>query len=274
MAAHRHTVVLVTGASSGIGRATAAILAEAGFKVYGSARSPAQVEGIAGVTMLPLDVREDASVRDCMARVEQESGPVDALVNNAGVTLFGACEEISMEEAKALFETNFFGVVRMTHAVLPHMRARRRGSIVNIGSIAGFLPTPFETYYGAAKHAIEGYSESLSYEVGPFGISVSIVEPGFIRTSMDRNFAAARVQIDDYRAFRNTVVESTNASIRKGADPSVVGQIVLRALKARRPKLRYLAGRDALGMRMARSLVPGWIFAKGVRAEFGLRRLP
>jgi NAD(P)-dependent dehydrogenase (short-subunit alcohol dehydrogenase family) len=264
-------VVLVTGVSSGIGRATAKIAAAAGHTVYGTSRRPDEAKPLEAVKILAMDVRDDDSVRRGMASVHDEAGRIDVLVNNAGVTLFGAVEEIQIDEAKALFETNFFGVVRTTHAVLPGMRARGSGHIITVGSMAGFLPTPFETMYGASKHALECYSESLSYEVGPLGIAVSLIEPGFIRTAMDRNYTEARDRIDHYAAVRQKVIDSASASTRKGADPEMVGRIILRAMESAKPKLRYLAGRDAVGARLARSLVPPPLFALGVRAELRVK---
>jgi len=264
-------VILVTGVSSGIGRATAQVLAQAGHIVYGTSRRVDTLTPIDGVKPLSLDVRDDASVKQCIAAVHAEAGRLDVLVNNAGVTVFGAVEELTIEEAYALFETNFFGVVRTSLAALPIMRAQGAGRIINVGSIAGFLPTPFETMYGASKHAIEGFSESLHYEVEPFGVQVVIIEPGFIRTAMDRNYLEAAARIEAYSAVRRKVIEATNESTRKGADPEMVGRIILRAIRAKRPKLRYLAGWDALGTRLARSVVPPSFFALGVRAELRLR---
>ena len=264
-------VILVTGASEGIGLATVQFLAAEGFQVYGTSRRPEKAGAIDGAKFLSMDVREDESVRLAVSRISEEAGGIDVLVNNAGVTCFGAVEEFSMTEAKDLFETNFFGVMRTTLAVLPQMRERGSGRIINVGSIAGFLPTPFETLYGASKHALEGFSESLRYEVGQFGIRVSLIEPGFIRTSMDRNCGEAARRIESYAKHRKAVMEDGNRSIQKGAPPELVARIVLQSIRSRNPKLRYLAGWDAIGLRLARSLVPPPIFSMGVQAEFGLK---
>jgi short-subunit dehydrogenase len=175
--------VLVTGASSGIGRATARLLAERGFTVFGTARKPSPPDEGAksGVTMVALDVRSDESVRACVEQVVAKAGRLDVLVNNAGYSLTGAAEETSVEEAKAQLETNFFGAVRMVNAVLPGMRKAEAGKIINISSLAGSTAIPYSGFYSASKFALEGYSESLWYEVRPFGISVSLVEP-FVHT--------------------------------------------------------------------------------------------
>ncbi len=265
-------VVLVTGVSSGIGRATAELLAQQGYHVFGTSRRVEGMEPIAGVEALELDVRDGESVTRCIASVQKKAGRLDVLVNNAGITMFGAVEELCIEEAMALFETNFFGVVRTSLAALPIMRAQGFGRIINVGSIAGFLPTPFETMYGASKHAIEGFSESLNYEVEPFGISVSIIQPGFVRTAMDRNYTEAAAHLDAYAAIRQQAMETANAATRKGADPDMVARIILRAIRSTSPKLRYLAGWDAFGTRLARSVVPPGLFAMGVRAELKLRK--
>ncbi|HEY2342532.1 MAG TPA: oxidoreductase [Chthoniobacteraceae bacterium] len=264
-------VVLITGVSSGIGRATAQIAAAAGHTVYGTSRKPDSVEPIPGLKIIAMDVRDDDSVQKGIATVRETEGRIDVLVNNAGITLFGAVEETAIDEAKALFETNFFGVVRTTHAVLPEMRARGSGHVIIVGSMAGFLPTPFETMYGASKHALECYAESLSYEVEPFGIAVSLLEPGFVRTAMDRNYTEAQARIDAYAKVREKAVNTANSATRKGADPERVGRIILRAMNSAKPKLRYLAGWDAVGTRLARSLVPPPLFAMGVRAEVRIK---
>ena len=149
-------VVLLTGGSSGIGRATATLLAHNGCHVYGTARRPERVEPIAGVNFISLDVCDDKSVETCVATVLGKEGRIDTLINNAGVLLYGANEENSIEEAKALFETNFFGALRVTKAVLPTMRQAGSGHVINIGSVSGFVPTPFEGMYCASKRALEG----------------------------------------------------------------------------------------------------------------------
>src|SRR5713101_6824654 len=177
-------VALVTGVSSGIGRATATLLAVRGFRVFGTMRRPSETNGRPGdVEVVPLDVRDEESVRSCLRTVLDQAGRIDALVNNAGYALIGALEETSIEDARDLFETNFFGVLRVTQALLPIMRGQQHGRIVNIGSVVGFLPEPYQGIYSASKHALEGYSESLDHEVRQFGIRVSVIEPGFMRTN-------------------------------------------------------------------------------------------
>src|SRR4029434_7940405 len=177
MAKSKGKITLVTGASSGIGEATAKRLAKAGYKVYGTSRRGAQ-SGQLPFAMLPLDVTSDESVAAAVNELIRLEGRIDLLVNNAGFGVAsGGAEESSIEQARSIFETNFFGLVRMTRAVLPHMRRRGSGRIINIGSVLGFLPMPYGALYAATKHAVEGYSESLDHELRTRGIRVSIIEP-------------------------------------------------------------------------------------------------
>jgi short-subunit dehydrogenase len=175
-------VALVTGASSGIGFATATLLASNGFRTFGTSRTPGLHKGPAGVEMLELDVASDDSARALVEAVDARAGPIEVLVNNAGYGLFGAIEETSLVEARAQFETNFWGAVRITAHVLPGMRERRSGRIINISSVLGFMAIPFHAYYVAAKHALEGYSEALSLELRPFGVHVALIEPAYTRS--------------------------------------------------------------------------------------------
>src|SRR6476660_1719975 len=165
MASGTDRVALVTGASAGIGETAARAMLGAGFTVYGTSRKGASGQERDGVVLLPLDVTDDGSVAGAVREVLERSGRIDVLVNNAGVGIAGAAEESSIEQARALFETNVFGAIRMTRAVLPHMREQGSGRIINVSSVLGFLPAPFMALYAASKHAIEGYSESLDHEV-------------------------------------------------------------------------------------------------------------
>src|SRR6059058_2379651 len=179
MKAETHRVALVTGASSGIGEAAARALVGAGFTVYGTSRRATPGEKRGEVVFLPLDVTDDASVAGAVREVLHRSGRIDVLVNNAGLGVSGAAEESSIDQARALFETNLFGSIRTTRAVLPHMREQGNGRIINVSSVLGFMPAPFMALYAATKHAIEGYSESLDHEVREHGIRVLLVEPAY-----------------------------------------------------------------------------------------------
>jgi NAD(P)-dependent dehydrogenase (short-subunit alcohol dehydrogenase family) len=190
---------IVTGASSGIGEATAERLAKAGYAVYGTSRRGAGA-GPRSFHMLPLDVTSDASVEAAVSEVIRLQGRIDLLVNNAGFGVAPAgAEESSLAQARSIFETNFFGVVRMTRAVVPHMRRQGNGRIINIGSVLGFLPMPYGALYAPTKHAIEGYSESLDHELRTRGIRVSVIEPAYTKTQFDANFLEPDSKLDEYR---------------------------------------------------------------------------
>src|SRR5438874_5819735 len=195
-------IALVTGAASGIGEATATRLAMAGYKVYGTSRRAA-LAGRRLFEMLPLDVTSDESVEAVVRDVLRSDGRIDVLVNNAGFSIAPAgAEESSIEQARSIFDTNFFGIVRMTRAVVPHMRHQGGGRIINIGSVLGFLPAPYMALYAATKHAVEGYSESLDHELRTKGIRVSVIEPAYTRTQFDAHLLEADSKLDEYRDIR------------------------------------------------------------------------
>src|SRR5690349_7889041 len=171
-------VVLITGASSGVGQSTAQLLSQKGYRVFGTSRNPSR--GESAIEMVPLDVRNDDSVTTCVKSVLDKAGHIGVLINNAGYELSGALEETSLEEARSQFDTNFFGVVRMIKAVLPSMRERRQGRIINVGSFSGVSAIPFMGMYSASKFALEGYSDALRMEVAPFNIHVSLTEAAFL----------------------------------------------------------------------------------------------
>src|SRR5256714_73606 len=187
MAVETGRVAVVTGASSGIGEAAAQELVGAGFTVYGTSRKAAVGEERDGVVFVPLDVTDDESVADALREVLDRSGRIDVLVNNAGLGIAGAAEESSIEQARKLFDTNLFGSIRMTRAVLPHMREQGSGRVINISSVLGLIPAPFGALYAATKHAVEGYSESLDHEVREFGGRGLLVEPAYTRPAFDAN---------------------------------------------------------------------------------------
>src|SRR5213593_3355698 len=180
----KNKITLVTGVSSGIGREIAQLLAERGARVFGTVRNPRSASSIHGVELVSMDVTEDASVNAAVHSIEQKAGPVQLLVNNAGYSFMGALEETSIEEARQQFETNLFGVLRVTNSILPGMRQQGFGRIVNISSVLGFLPAPYMGIYTATKHALEGYTETLDHEVRHFGIRALLVEPSFTKTSL------------------------------------------------------------------------------------------
>jgi NAD(P)-dependent dehydrogenase (short-subunit alcohol dehydrogenase family) len=270
MAKLRNRVVLVTGASSGIGEATAQRLAAAGYKVYGTSRRGAQA-GKRSFEMLPLDVTSDESVQAVVSDVMRREGVIDVLVNNAGFGVApGGAEESSIEQARSIFETNFFGLIRMTRAVVPHMRAKGRGRIINIGSVLGFLPMPYGALYSATKHAVEGYSESLDHELRTRGIRVSVIEPAYTKTPFDANFMEPDAKLDAYREARAGMIKRVAEVMATAELPGVVADTVLKAANAARPKVRYPAGRLANRLRLLRRFAPAGVVDAGIRRDLRL----
>jgi len=216
-------------------------------------------------------VTSDRSVEAVVAEVVRRAGRIDVLVNNAGFGVAPAgAEESSTEQARAIFDTNFFGLVRMTRAVLPHMRQQGAGRILNIGSVLGFLPMPYGALYAATKHAVEGYSESLDHELRTRGIRVSVIEPAYTKTSFDANFAEPDAALEEYREIRAAVKRRVQEVMATADAPSVVADVVLRAATAARPKLRYTAGGIAGRLRFLRWFLPVGMMDAGVRRDLRL----
>ena len=269
----KQSIALVTGASSGIGEITAERLASAGYKVYGTSRRGAQA-GRRPFAMLPLDVTSDESVEAVVREVMRLEGRIDLLVNNAGFGVAPAgAEESSIEQAQAIFDTNFFGIVRMTRAVVPHMRYQGSGRIINIGSVFGFLPMPYMALYAATKHAIEGYSESLDHELRTRGIRVSVIEPANTNTQFDANLLEPDSKLDEYREVRAALAKKMKEFVAAGDKPGVVADAVLRAAFAALPKLRYTAGGRASGLQFLRRFAPARLVDAGIRKDLQLDAL-
>ncbi len=263
-------VALVTGASSGIGQATAQLLAKAGYKVYGTSRRGGDASA-RSFEMLPLDVTNDESVDAAVQKLMQLEGRIDLLVNNAGFGVAPAgAEESSIEQARSIFDTNFFGIVRMTRAVVPQMRRQGAGRIINIGSVLGFLPMPYGALYAATKHAIEGYSESLDHELRTRGIRVSVIEPAYTKTPFDANFLEPDAKLDEYREVRAAVNQRVKEVMATAELPGVVADVVLKAASAARPKLRYTAGGLASRLRLLRRFAPAGLVDAGIRRDLRL----
>lgn len=263
-------VALVTGASSGIGKATAERLASGGYTVYGTSRRGAQ-SGQQSFATLALDVTSDASVEALVREVIRLESRIDLLVNNAGFGVApAAAEESSIEQAQAIFDTNFMGIVRMTRAVVPHMRRQGAGRIINIGSVLGLLPMPYAALYAATKHAVEGYSESLDHELRTRGIRVSIIEPAYTKTQFDANFVEPDARLDEYAEIRASLAVTVKKVMADADPPSVVADVVLKAASAVRPKLRYTAGRRAARLRLLRRFAPAAALDAGIRKDLGL----
>ncbi|EEA04385.1 short-chain dehydrogenase/reductase SDR [Burkholderia sp. H160] len=263
-------IAVVTGASSGIGEATASLLSKAGYKVYGTSRRSAQA-GQRTFEMLSLDVTSDASVDAAVEEVLRLHGRIDLLVNNAGFGVAPAgAEESSLDQARTIFDTNFFGIVRMTRAVLPHMRQQGRGRIINIGSVLGFLPMPYMALYAATKHAVAAYSESLDHELRTMGIRVSVIEPAYIKTAFDTNLMAPDAPLDAYRDVRAAVEQRVKEVVQSADGPEVVAETVLQAALAARPRLRYAAGGLAGRLRLLSRFAPAGLVDAGIRKDLRL----
>jgi NAD(P)-dependent dehydrogenase (short-subunit alcohol dehydrogenase family) len=245
MATAEAKVVLVTGASSGIGRACAEHLASSGYRVFGAQRRvPAAGAGPAGAEMIAMDVDDDRSVEDGIGAVCARAGRIDAVVNNAGSAWMGSVEDTSIAEARAQLETNFFGALRVCRAVLPTMRAQGGGYIVNISSLAGVLGLPFSGLYSASKFALEGMSESLRHEARRFGVKVVLIEPGDFRTQLAtvRRQTAASQTSDVYRDAFARFKAQQDKDEAAAPTPEPVARLVARVLETASPRLRYTVG--------------------------------
>jgi NAD(P)-dependent dehydrogenase (short-subunit alcohol dehydrogenase family) len=258
-------VALVTGASSGIGKAAALALADAGFQVVGTSRNSSRLTPPHGVTFLDLDVASDESVTTVVQQVIERFGRLDVLVNNAGTGAAGAAEESSVAQAQRLFDINVFGVIRMTKAVLPHMRAQGAGRIINISSVLGLVPGPYMAVYAATKHAVEGYSESVDHEVREHGVRVLLVEPAYTKTGFDANAVQADAPLPIYTQQRQVFDRVLASAMEGGDEPATVAKVIVTAATDPTPKLRYTAGPRAGRVSTLRRIVPARAFDKQIR---------
>jgi NAD(P)-dependent dehydrogenase (short-subunit alcohol dehydrogenase family) len=233
-------VILITGASSGFGHAIATPLAAQGHRVFGTARSPRTAATVC-FTTLPLDVTQDESVQACVSQVIGAAGRIDVLINNAGIGIAGAIEDTTPAEAQLQFDTNFFGLHRVCRAVLPNLRAQRAGTIINVSSLAGRISVPFQGFYSATKFAIEAYTEALRMEVRPFGISVSMIEPGDFATSFtaNRRMTKETQPASAYYEPATRAIATMARDEQGNRDLSPVVAAVETILRSRRPALRY-----------------------------------
>jgi NAD(P)-dependent dehydrogenase (short-subunit alcohol dehydrogenase family) len=274
-------IALITGSSSGIGLATSLYLARRGYTVWATMRNlekASELRKIIESERLPielaqLDVCDDSSVKETIMQILQKSGRIDVLVNNAGYGLRGAIEEVSLDEWKRQFETNFFGVIRVTQAVLPQMRAQRSGAIVNISSVLGRMAIPFSGPYTASKFALEGLTETLRYELAPWNIKVVLIEPGFIATNFQQNAQLAQAsqsQDSPYALFKQASGRRVQRNIYRAAPPERVAETIYRAITHPRPKLRYAVGRDARLVLPLRRFLPEGLFERILKRQLGL----
>ncbi|KVD76046.1 short-chain dehydrogenase [Burkholderia sp. ABCPW 14] len=262
-------VALVTGASSGMGKAFAKALLAEGMTVYAAARRVEQMADLValGATVLKMDVTREADLRAAVERIEREAHGADVLINNAGFGMFGAMEETRIDDARYQFEVNLFGMARLTQLLLPSMRAKRAGRIVNISSMGGKIYSPLGSWYHATKHAVEGWSDCLRLELQPFGIDVVIVEPGAIVTEFGDVMLAPMLERSGngpYAKMAAAVATATKMLYQdaRGSDPQVIVDLIVRAVRARRPRTRYVAGRFARPTMFARKWLGDRIFDK------------
>lgn len=233
--------ILITGASSGIGKPTAQLFVEKAFLVFGTSRQ--QRENEDGIEMLKLNVRSDESVQRCVKEVLNRSGRIEVFVNIAGIMNQGTfAEETSIEEARAVFEINLFGVVRMTDTVLPGMRVRAQGRIINVGALAAWMGDPGEAFSAASKHALAGHTEALRHEVWPLGAHISLMEPGAFKTNIYRESSMDESAIADYDEARRAVRNILRKAALKGDDPREVARLILEIANASQARLRYAIG--------------------------------
>ncbi len=264
-------VALVTGASSGFGQATAALLAAQGFQVFGTSRAP--THSTAGsFELLPLDVCSETSVQTCVQTILERTGRIDLLVNNAGFAQGGALEENSLEDARAQFETNVFGVLRMLKAVLPVMRRQGSGQIITVSSLLGVVAMPYLSLYASSKFALEGMIEGLYDELRPFHIKVSLVEPGFFRTKFDARPPAAPLAV--YEVARQSMLRFVRAGVEQGPDPKQVARRIVQLATSASPPLRSYVGPRAGLLVALRQWLPQRIFEQVRRRVFQIQPIP
>jgi NAD(P)-dependent dehydrogenase (short-subunit alcohol dehydrogenase family) len=288
MSSERSTqTVLITGATDGLGKAAALLLAERGYRVFAAGRSPekrAQLDARARQQKVPLetlemDVCDDSSVQSAVASVYQKAGAIDVLINNAGFVQVGAVEDLSMEDWRRQFETNFFGVIRVTQAVLPRMRECRKGRILMMSSISGFVTPPTQGAYSASKHAIEALSNALRHELYPFGIHTILIQPGYIVTNIQSTAMALAQPLQE--KFKNGPYAKIYASYLENAastraqsktTPEDCARIMLKAIEAPHPKARYGVTPLASFAKIARRLLTDGAADRLIRRRYGITR--
>ncbi len=270
----KQQVVLVTGASSGIGKTTVKKLLNEGHIVYGAARRVERMRDIGelGAKVIKMDVTQEGDRMHCIDQIISSEGRIDALVNNAGFGLYGAVEDIPLEDAKWQFEVNLFGLAGLVKLVLPHMRAQRNGKIINVSSMGGKIYTPLGAWYHASKHALEGWSDALRLEVKQFGIHVVIVEPGIIKTQFGDVMVEPMKKYSGngpYADFVKKVINAVESSYSEsnGSPPSVIADVIAKAIRSRNPKTRYRKGKMAGSLLFLRRWVSDRMFDRIVLSQ-------
>lgn len=265
--------VLVTGASSGMGKAAAVKLLAEGYAVYAVARRVERMRDLAelGAVVVAVDVTNEQDVVGVVERITAERGGIDVLVNNAGFGLYGAMEDIPLDEARYQFEVNLFGLARLTQLVLPGMRQRGAGKIVNISSMGGKIYTPLGAWYHATKHALEGWSDCLRLELAPLGIDVIVIEPGLIDTEFADVVSGPMLERSGagvYATLARRVADGTRKNYAGGATPpSVIADVIAKAIVARRPRTRYVAGKYAKMLMSMRKWLGDRVYDRSIMSQ-------
>jgi short-subunit dehydrogenase len=255
-------VILITGATSGIGLLIAKKLHDYGCKVFGTSRNPEKYKDNVPFELIPLDITSQESISNCIEILFSKVQTLDVLINNAGSFLGGSVEETTIKEAYNQFETNFWGAVKMTKAILPIMRKQRSGKIITTGSLTGLIGIPYSSYYSASKHALEGFYKSLRLEVNKFNIKVSVIEPGFFKTNIDSASVYAAETITDYNQLRKLAGDFVKKSVNEAPTPEPVADTVLMIVKAENPKFSYPIGKNSKLLPALQFFSPG-IFETG-----------
>ena len=271
------SVALVTGCSSGIGLETAISLAREGHFTYATMRNMKKSEDLDKIVndeglpikILELDVDDEESVDNTIAKIMEEKGRIDTLVNNAGWGMWGTVEDVSIEEFKQQFETNFFSIIRMIQKVAPIMRKQKSGNIVNVSSVAGRIGFPVSPAYISSKFALEGLSECLRFELGPFGINVIIIEPGVIKTNFFDSMKMAKKSNSDsvYNEITSKVVSGVKMMAEMGTDPKEVANIIIKSINEQNPLPRYIVGNDAMMFLEAKKMKTDIEFENYIKKE-------
>lgn len=268
-------VILITGASSGIGKATALHLCKEGHQVYAAARRLEEMQDIneAGGHAMKMDITRDEDIQNVMNHVIEAEGHIDVLINNAGYGIYGPVEEIPLELAKKMFDVNLFGLGRITQLCIPHMRKAGRGRIINVSSMGGKVYMPLGAWYHGSKHAVEGWSDSLRLELKAFNIDVVIIEPGIISTEFGDEMIKTLLKISGegpYARMVNAFARESRKSYEEGggSSPDLIARVISKAIRARRPRTRYAAGKFARLMIFLRKWMGDRIFDKILLSQF------
>jgi len=260
-------VILITGASSGIGKSCAEYLSKKGYKVYGTSRKPitGMKTGVSSYDIIQMDVNEEVSISQCIDHIISKEGRLDVVVNNAGIGIAGSVEDTSIDDMKYQFETNYFGVLRVCQEVLPIMRKQQYGYIINIGSIAGLIGTPFQGAYSASKSAVQSLTEVLRMEVMPYGIRIVLIEPGDFKTGFTNNrvYTTNSQKNTIYTERLKKAVQTMEHDEINGCDPVKIAKLLERIINNPSPKLRYLVGpfMEKFAVQL-RKFIPSKLFEK------------